>query len=704
MQERWLCVAIVTLVLAAPGCCSKRNNRKHRAHFRHPDGLANSLWQLRMAGGGPSLYRSRASIVLSTTFLSLFEIQHADDCSSFFSPEVQQDLVVPSRMSLEASQAAIRPSVQSSKPCSTLIETSSGGVLAVAHIRNMSASCEGHWCFGRLVALRPRLAWRRLHRHRKPSRFVPPPPPPPPPVSRSGGQTFWLNWRAGGRVELWLNAEGTTYVSSGSANSVMAAGAGTSHEYSQAPPALFELKRVGPLHHTEATPRFRRAGAAHAFSKRMSTSAIHVGGRQVVVATAHNLDRVGHTPLFWRWLEESGFLQFVLLSTDQVTCNTTRTLNAGSKLSVDCISPDELPHSSMSSRVPFEMPQPDADVQTWDTAANRASTRHLKRWKIRLIEALLKLRFDVAFLDVSVIVLSPSFLPELARRTMESLVISSDSQVGYRDTSAADYSFVVASHWQDSFPRIRDSYDCLPISRMYLPYVSDWISAEQLYMRPSAASKWFIKEVGRYMDHFSLTDTDAIQVILTGHTQVSDPLHLPRAGGAPTSSVWIKPVWMEAENEPFEDRPLAVQKWLRPLNGVLQPAVWRELQQEQREYGFTWQRLEQRHHLSLPEGVVKQWPRLLGRGLGSYRFDGTRQGELLSVEANCHLREFLTDHIHIGSFLLRPETEQVTWQKFCEDFPAEARAKASSRPCPSRFNDAEETGQHYNMSHASSVS
>ena len=123
------------------------------------------------------------------------------------------------------------------------------------------------------------------------------------------------------------------------------------------------------------------------------------------------------------------------------------------------------------------------------------------------------------------------------------------------------------------------------------------------------------------MDRFGLTDTDALQTLLTGHTQVSDPL---RAGLEPGSvyndsgaeQVWLKPAWVEADDEPLYYRALAFQRWIRPFNAPMESKVYGQLVEEMRRRGFTWTLLPEAQFVTEPATLIGSWSVRFGRALG----------------------------------------------------------------------------------------
>eukprot|EP00967_Tisochrysis_lutea_P068708 scaffold90119_cov21-Tisochrysis_lutea.AAC.1 len=71
-----------------------------------------------------------------------------------------------------------------------------------------------------------------------------------------------------------------------------------------------------------------------------------MGGRNVVLATYHNIGMLDWATLFWGWLQSSGIHKFFLLELDGVTCKAARALNCSVHFecatSADMMLPPEL--------------------------------------------------------------------------------------------------------------------------------------------------------------------------------------------------------------------------------------------------------------------------------------------------------------------------------------------------------------------------
>ena len=146
---------------------------------------------------------------------------------------------------------------------------------------------------------------------------------------------------------------------------------------------------------------------------------------------------------------------------------------------------------------------------------------------MRLVELVLAQGVDVVMIDVDVLVLGRDFFTALTRSKADLVIASDARQGGYNNMKECP-----CSHTQ------------------YQRYTADWVCAGEFYMRSTQASIWFIREVQRLMDSFTVTDQDAIQAILTGHTQVAIPQSLTRnetrrGSARRPSNAWHKPIWLE---------------------------------------------------------------------------------------------------------------------------------------------------------------
>ena len=414
------------------------------------------------------------------------------------------------------------------------------------------------------------------------------------------------------------------------------AGSGTAGAFNES--ALFELQRVvAPHKKALAETRGSAKGAgrtAKSFMRRVRRSVVRVSGRDVVVTTYHNIGMLDWATLFWGWLATSGIDRFMLLELDGVTCEAARNLNC--TLQFECATA-----ADMMLPQQYMLGSEAGALAEWGTSADSAYFKFL-RWKLRLVELCLEKGVDVVMIDVDVLVLSPQFFTTLVNSPSD-LVISSDA----RDGSFNDNKHCPCSHPQ------------------YQRYTADWVCAGLFFMRATDASLWFIRETQRLMDEFTITDQDAIQAMLTGHTQVAVPQMAPtppnetdtdtRRMGQRPSNQWLKPLWLEGLG-PHED--LRNQGGILPLNTPMKEAMWEKYRAKMLTHKFTFQILPLDTFGNGPM-LVHKWDDVFSL---PYRAGGGGfAGKYLSIHANCWTKQWITDVERVAattkSFLFDPRVK-----------------------------------------------
>jgi len=249
---------------------------------------------------------------------------------------------------------------------------------------------------------------------------------------------------------------------------------------------------------------------------------------------------------------------------------------------------------------------------------------------MRLVELVLTQGVDVVMIDVDVLVLGPDFFTTLIA-FKDDLVIASDARQG----SYNDMQHCPCSHTQ------------------YQRYTEDWVCAGEFYMRSTQASIWFMREVQRLMDDFTITDQDAIQAILTGHTQVAIPQSLTRneshkGRARRPSNAWHKPIWLEG---------LGVHQNIRngqgalPANTAMKEEMWDRYELKHRQRGFKWRTLPLQQFGNGPM-LVHHWDSTFSRPPAPPR--ASRFGGFLSIHANCYAKQWVSSADKTDSSLFRP--------------------------------------------------
>ena len=405
---------------------------------------------------------------------------------------------------------------------------------------------------------------------------------------------------------------------------------GTSSEASAA--AVVKLESVlAPLKERAARP----SPMPGSFERKARRSAMSVEGRQVVLATFHNLGMLDWAVLFWKWLVVSSIPKLLLLDLDGLTCAAATPLKE-----------THAPQLRMACASVAEMELPSVDVgsagavQDWGTRVNSGYFKFLQL-KLRVVELVLVAGMDVVLADVDVLVVNPSFLASIVR-TSASLAISSDARRGSYD----------------------DNLHCPCSNQMYQSHSADWVCAGLFYLRSTKGGKWFVRHAQRIMVQYAITDQDAIQVILTGHTQVAMPQVVMRKQVDPTGQKgkfqegaasplspgyrpagdFLKPMWLEDLTTSGNLRDL---RNIQALNTPLRTSQWRKLQERQRAVGFTWEALPLEKFGNGPL-LVDQWTEVFRRRVRP-------SFEYLSIHANCNSKTWLETDAKLNSFLFRPE-------------------------------------------------
>ena len=561
-----------------------------QAHFNASTFEAGLLWRIQAVDSGNYVRAGRGTMVAaSPTFFSLFEIEQTGRAQPTF-------LVREHRSS-----------------------------------RTLQVGEQGH---NMRLSLTPPSKPRRRYLHwfvnHPPIPPPPIPPPPPPSTAIESHQIFHLEPRPPGTVFALYAAGGESARPKPTReHSGWFAVGGNSHGRN----TLFRLQRVASL--VQPPPPSPSVDASAPPSGHGSPTllraihrvAVRVGGESVVMATAYMAKgQLDVANLFWAWLSASGVRGSLLLS-DDVACEGARAINASTARWAHCISPRDLhlPHQVLHHSWARR------DVPHFETDANTAESRFLQRCKLRLIATVLHHGYSLAFVDVGVLVLNSRHLHAMVSASAD-LMVATDPQSGFHDHNPGR---------------------CLRVAPANSQLTSDWVDPGQLFVRPTAAGKWFIREAEALMDGHVISDGDAIQALLTGHAQVSDPLRAQRSASsqhaaAPRRYAWLKPFWLEADNEPFTTTGgsvLARSRWIRPLNAPLDADTWQRVLRDRARLSFSWQPLPDDAFLVLrqPEAWASTLRRAIARvGPG---VTGAAAGvEPLSVRLSCHVIDWLDEH------------------------------------------------------------
>lgn len=449
-------------------------------------------------------------------------------------------------------------------------------------------------------------------------------------------QAFLLQRPSANRFVLCLHPDGASCLCENSQRPGTFMIAGRATQAGRPSRDEFELHRV--LEATQKADANQTRTDQQAFERTVRRSAMDIAGRKLVLATYHNVGMMHWATLFWGWLQASGIAKLLLLDLDGLTCQASRALLGAHapKLQIECATA-----ADMTLGRQYVLGRSASSIQDWGTRSNSGYFKFL-RMKLRLVELVNAHGVDIVIADVDVLVLSPQFLSEMASMGKD-LVISSDARTG----------------------SYNDNYHCPCSHPMYQRHTADWVCAGLFYMRSTHASSWFMRQVQRYMDDFTITDQDAIQGLLTGHTQVAVPqvptrrkpggskavggAVSPLAPGFRPSGLWLKPMWLEALSAPGNLRDVT---GIVPLNTPMRPSMWRKCQARQMAEGFTWALLSLDRFGNGPV-MVHHWSSF-GTGAADGRRELGNASSFLSIHANCNAKVLLEGPAGSTSFLTRP--------------------------------------------------
>lgn len=386
--------------------------------------------------------------------------------------------------------------------------------------------------------------------------------------------------------------------------------------------------------HASSTDDLKHSGPS-TFARRVQRSVTRMHGREFVLVTYHNVGMLDWAVLFWKWLHRAGLRRFLLLELDGLTCDAARALNCS--LHFECATGRDM---AMLPKAMTEI-RDASSMQEWGTDATSGYFKFL-RWKMCVVELLLRQGVDALMADVDVLVLNNGFFETLAASPHD-LTISSDARRG----------------------RYNDNPHCPCSHPMYQRYSADWVCAGLFYMRSTPASRWFMREVQGLMDAYVITDQDAIQAVLTGHTQVAVPQMRVNATaereaghrveaiamlrGYRPSPEWLRPIWLEGLDP---SQTLRNTRGIQPLLTPMRPAMWKRVSASRREAGFTWTAAPVTSFANGPM-LIERWYQTFGSAAPKTADDARREG-FVSVHANCNVKAFLTAEANSRSFLLHP--------------------------------------------------
>lgn len=463
----------------------------------------------------------------------------------------------------------------------------------------------------------------------------------------SAASIFWITQRHPQDHSIDTSRGGTTFICetprAGEAHSEIlvvgadreasatCAGRSTAAQVSWPNQALFEWQRIVSLD-SSSSPGLEAEGS---LAQKVRRSTMHIRQRNVVLATYHNVGMMHWATVFWGWIEAAGIDRMLLLDLDGLSCDASKTLTKMEQISVriQCVAARDLDLGAG-----YEGGKKTSSLQEWSTRVNSGYFKFL-RMKLRLVELAIQHGVDVVMVDVDVLVLSPSFIPIMVD-TGKDLAISSDARTG----------------------SYNENRHCPLSNPMYQRFAADWVCAGLFYMRSTAASRWVIQQVQAFMDSYAITDQDAFQVVLTGHSQVALPQvpakqefkgngkflegqASPLSPGYRPSGAFLKPLWLEDLHSPGN---LRNRKNIQPLNTPMGINMFRRMQGKLRSRGFTW--------MTLPVERYANGPVLFQNWETVFRLPSRSNSTFISTHFNCNTKQLLEGSRGDESFLLRPSS------------------------------------------------
>lgn len=292
------------------------------------------------------------------------------------------------------------------------------------------------------------------------------------------------------------------------------------------------------------------------------------------------------------------------------------------------IDPECIKVADLNLRPPLNSIDESHGVQEWGTRIVSNYFKYLI-WKLRVMECVLSNGADALLLDVDVLVVSPRFFPSLVGDATHNLVISSDARSGTQLSNDQCPGAEPADHDK----------------------AKDWVCAGLMYVQRGSASEWFLQEAQRLMVDYQLTDQDAIQVLLTGHAQVSLPQRDVEQVPSRERSIAYRFGTKTAFNSRKGREQMRAMSPLKPksvgLNTPMSPKLWRRYRNVSSTMGFSWRTASSEQFLNGPS-VARLWQSALSSHAHLV------PDSILSVHFNCDTKVQLERDSHGDSFLLRP--------------------------------------------------
>ena len=410
---------------------------------------------------------------------------------------------------------------------------------------------------------------------------------------------------------------------------------------------------------------------------RVRRSTTRVAGREVVLATHYGIDDIDWAGHWWGWFRTTTS-RFLLLDFDGLACAASKKtlgevvscIGRGDDLSSATPGGSSLWKAGDATDAPKILRWQEKIVEKAGVAQAAAGyvlpcSPYLTfaKWKVQALAAILRIGVDVVYAGVDVLALSPELLPTLVRRSEQQqvdLLIASDardepqSQRGSLEDPSDDDRLRAKSKANIKARSVQERVllACPAASAMVQRYTLDWVRTDLMLLRSTKPALWFMREMQALMaQDRHISDHEAAQVLLTGHTQLAVPQLScgSRARAAAlqekqSSCPWLKSIWVERPGLYFAQgmgRTMSADQRIKHgINTPLTSAAWKRVEAERRASGFTWRSLGLREHGN-GASLVRNWDSIFRRRNAMKNVIRARAGGYLSIQASCGAKKLL---------------------------------------------------------------
>jgi len=410
---------------------------------------------------------------------------------------------------------------------------------------------------------------------------------------------------------------------------------------------------------------------------RVRRSTTRVAGREVVLATHYGIDDIDWAAHWWGWFRTTTS-RFLLLDFDGLACAASKKtlgdavscIGRGDDLSSANPGESSLWKAGDATDAPKILRWQEKIVEKAGVAQAAAGYvlpcapyLTFAKWKVQALAAILRIGVDVVYAGVDVLALSPELLSTLVRKSEQQqvdLLIASDArdepqlQRGSLEDPSDDDRLRAKSKANIKPRSVQERVllACPAASAMVPRYTLDWVRTDLMLLRSTKPALWFMREVQALMaQDRHISDHEAAQVLLTGHTQLAVPQLScgSRARAAAlqekqSSCPWLKSIWVERPGLYFAQgmgRTMSADQRIKHgINTPLTSAAWKRVEAEKRAAGFTWRSLGLREHGN-GASLIRNWDSIFRRRNAMKNVIRARAGGYLSIQASCGAKKLL---------------------------------------------------------------